>query len=82
MADTAITKAIQQIKADSEYKVPHYQSACDKAIKILTDLLPYEREVIEKTFQDADKDRADYENGGKVKYLNSNHYFTKTYQND
>jgi hypothetical protein len=52
MADTAIIKAIQQIKADSEYKVPHYQSACDKAIKILTDLLPYERETIEAAFHD------------------------------
>ena len=49
------------------------------AIQILTDLLPYEREVIEQTFQDADDDRVAYENGNGIKYLNPNHYFTKTF---
>lgn len=55
MAHTAITKAIEQIKADSEYRHIHYQSACDKAIKILTDLLPYERETIEAAHIDGQK---------------------------
>jgi hypothetical protein len=52
MAQTALQKALQQIKAHSQYKNIHYQSACDKAIQILTDLLPYERETIEAAFHD------------------------------
>jgi hypothetical protein len=66
MAQTALTKAIEQIKADGEYKHIHYQSACDKAIQILTDLLPYEREQIEAAHKD-------------WQFTNAENYFTKTY---
>ncbi len=78
MAQTALTKALQQIKADSEYKHIHYQSACDKAIQILTDLLPYEREQIEAAYGDGVNDEAFGRLLGSVAD-NSQDYFTKTY---
>jgi hypothetical protein len=83
MAYTALTKAIEQIKADSEYRHIHYQSACDKAIKILTDLLPYERETIEAAYDQGADDLGSTEFGGVRGYKNKTDYFTKTYnQND
>jgi hypothetical protein len=75
MADTALTKAIEKIKADSEYKHIHYQSACDKAIQILTDLLPYERETIEAAYEDGSTNLE----FGTPSYVHKTDYFTKTY---
>jgi|688.fasta_scaffold569777_2 hypothetical protein len=79
MLQTAITKAIEQIKADGEYKHIHYQSACDKAIQILTDLLPYERETIETAYKVGGINSKAISFNGISEYRNSQDYFTKTY---
>jgi hypothetical protein len=79
MADTALSKAIEQIKADGQYKHIHYQSACDKAIQILTDLLPYERETIEAAYNQGADDLGASEFGSIRGYRNKQDYFTKTY---
>ena len=83
MAHTAIQKALKQIKAHSQYKNIHYQSACDKAIQILTDLLPYERETIEDAFEDGNQNGSTYPQGFCGDATSKYDYFTKTYnQND
>jgi hypothetical protein len=81
MAQTALQRAIEQIKADGQYKHIHYQSACDKAIQILTDLLPYEREVIQKAYYDGNAASKSMSFNGISEYINSQDYFTKTYTN-
>ena len=78
MAQTALHKAIEQIKADGQYKHIHYQSACDNAIQILTDLLPYERETIEGAYEIGVNDEAFGNLMGSVAD-NAEDYFTKTY---
>ena len=79
MAQTALQRALQKIKADSQYKNIHYQSACDKAIQILTELIPYERETIEAAYKDGSTNLE----FGTPSYVHKTDYFTKTYnQND
>jgi hypothetical protein len=54
MAQTALTKALQQIRS-LHVKYDHLDNMLlnrDDAIQILTDLLPYERETIEAAFHD------------------------------
>jgi hypothetical protein len=68
MADTAITKAIQQLQSKiTEYDGVDNAATCfNDAIQILTDLLPYERETIEAAHKD-------------WQFTNAENYFTKTY---
>jgi len=81
MADTAITKAIEQL---SEYR-DTYNPMCDeftiinKCIDELTDLLPYERETIEAAYRQGDYDCGQSEFGSVAEFRNGNDYFTKTY---
>ena len=82
MTQTPISKAIEQLKEkikNSNYAL--YTIGCEDAIQILTDLLPYEREVIEQIYEDVDDDRIAYQAGEKVKYHSSTDYFTKTFNN-
>jgi hypothetical protein len=84
MAQTAITKAIEQIKdniENSNYAI--YRVACQDAIQILTDLLPYERETIEAAYREGSYDNnADHTATCEDKdrqFDNSQDYFTKKY---
>jgi hypothetical protein len=79
MAQTALQKAIEQIKADSQYKNIHYQSACDMAIQILTSLLPYERETIEAAYRQGSKDMDKAHWQVDREHSDKQDYFTKTY---
>lgn len=82
MAQTPITKAIEQLKEkieNSNYAL--YAKGCEDAIDILTALLPYEREIIESAYQLGDDD-ANRENIGDVgdrQYINKKDYFITTY---
>jgi len=78
---TALTKAIEQIN-QFHVKYDHLDNMLiskDDVLKALTDLLPYEREVIEQIYEDVDDDRISYHAGEKVKYHNSTDYFTQTF---
>lgn len=78
---TALQKAIDRINSlINMYDGMDNAVTCFKdSIQILTDLLQYEREVIEQIYEDVDDDRIAYQAGEKVKYHNSNDYFTKTF---
>jgi len=78
MAQTAIQKAIEQLQKLQD------DTGSSEAfeIKILTDLLPYERETIEAAYRQGDDDCGSCEFGGVADFLNEQDYFTKTYQND
>ena len=82
MAQTALTKALQQIKA-LYVKYDHLDNMLlnrDDVIQLLTDLLPYEREIIQNSYNQGDEDRYDMSLlREEPKYKNSNDYFTKTY---
>lgn len=53
-----------------------------QVVKDLTDLLPYEREVIEGAYNQGDEDRYNMSLlREKPKYHNSTDYFTKTFTN-
>jgi hypothetical protein len=83
MAQTALTKAIEQI---SQYR-DKYNPMCDeftiidKCIDELTDLLPYEREQIEAAYRQGDADAMKENMGdlGDRLYRSETDYFTKTY---
>ena len=82
MTQTPLQRAIEQI---SQYR-DTYNSMCDeftmidKCVDTLTDLLPYEREVIEDAYNQGDEDRYDMSLLKEVpKYKNSTDYFTKTF---
>lgn len=80
MAQTALTKALQQIKA-LYVKYDHLDNMLlnrDDVIQLLTDLLPYERETIEAAYSDGVNDEAFGRLLGSVAD-NSQDYFTKTY---
>ena len=82
MAQTAITKAIEQIKQDienSNYAI--YRVACQDAIQILTDLLPYDRETIETAYNVGGINSKAISFNGISEYRNTQDYFTKTYTN-
>lgn len=81
MTQTPISKAIEQLKEkieNSNYAL--YAKGCEDAIDILTDLLPYEREVIEIAYSDGVNDEAFGRLLGSVAD-NSTDYFTKTFTN-
>jgi hypothetical protein len=85
MAQTAITKAIEQIKG-LHVKYDHLDNMLlnrDDTIDILTDLLPYERETIEAAYRDGSKDMDKAHWQVDREHSDSQDYFTKTYnQND
>lgn len=79
---TALTKAIEAIrKAPTDFN--HRDDATltvDDVLNILTDLLQYEREVIQNSYNQGDEDRYDMSLLKEVpKYKNSSDYFTKTF---
>jgi hypothetical protein len=78
---TAITKAIKQLKANSiiEIRQDIYRDAINNAIQILTDLLPYEREVIEDAYEIGGIESKALSVHGFSKYKNSTDYFTQTF---
>lgn len=75
MTQTPITKAIEQL---SQYR-DTYNPMCDEftmidnCVEKLTDLLPYEREVIEGAFRDGDHNED---------FNSQSDYFTKTFTNN
>ena len=79
---TPISKAIEAIrKAPTDFN--HKDDATltvDDVLNILTDLLPYEREVIEGAYSDGANDEAFGRLLGSVAD-NSTDYFTKTFNN-
>jgi hypothetical protein len=83
MADTALTKAIQKIKVKNIIEIhPYiYREAMNDVVKILTDLLPYERETIEAAYIEGDTDGSSETMGGISNRNNKGFadYFTKTY---
>jgi hypothetical protein len=81
MAQTALQKALQKIKADStiEIRPDIYRDAMNDVVRILTDLLPYERETIEAAYVQGDNDCWHQEFGQGATFINSQDYFTKTY---
>jgi hypothetical protein len=83
MAQTALTKAIEQIKSDSKIEIRPdiYRDAVNDVVKILTDLLPYERETIEAAYRQGDADAMKENMGdlGDRLYRSETDYFTKTY---
>lgn len=83
MAQTALTKALQQIKA-LYVKYDHLDNMLlnrDDVIQLLTDLLPYEREVIEGAYRQGESDTSKQSVLGIFNrpYKNRYDYFTKTY---
>jgi len=79
---TALTKAIERINSlINMYDGMDNAVTCFKdSIQILTDLLPYEREVIQNSYNQGDEDRYDMSLLKEVpKYKNSSDYFTKTF---
>lgn len=81
MAQTALTKALEKIKADSiiEIRPDIYRDAVNDVVKILTELLPYERETIEAAYTRGDNDCWHQEFWQGAAFVNSQDYFTKTY---
>lgn len=82
MTQTPLQKAIEQLKEkieNSNYAL--YAIGCKDAIQILTDLLSYEREVIELAYGDGVNDEAFGRLLGSVAD-NSTDYFTKTFTNN
>jgi hypothetical protein len=79
---TALTKAIEYVKEEllSNEDNTIRQSA-RHAILILTDLLPYEREVIEDAYEIGGIESKALSVHGFSKYKNSTDYFTKTFTN-
>jgi len=77
---TALTKAIERINSlINMYDGMDNAVTCFKdSIQILTDLLPYEREVIEDAYSDGVNDEAFGRLLGSVAD-NSTDYFTKTF---
>lgn len=84
MTQTPITKAIEQLKGlINMYEGMDNAVTCFKdAIQILTDLLPYEREVIEGAYNQGDYDCGRGEFGGIPEFRNKSDYFTKTFTNN
>lgn len=83
MAQTPLQKAIEQLKEkieNSNYAL--YAIGCEDAIQILTELLPYEREVIEGAYNQGDYDCGRGEFGGIPEFRNKSDYFTKTFINN
>lgn len=79
---TALTKAIQYVKEEllSNEDNTIRQSA-RHAIQILTDLLPYERDVIEETYKKGEFNfgASIFDDGSDC--ISSTDYFTKTFTN-
>ena len=82
MTQTPISKAIEQLNGlINMYEGMDNAVTCFKdAIQILTELLPYEREVIEGAYSDGANDEAFGRLLGSVAD-NSTDYFTKTFTN-
>lgn len=78
---TPITKAIEELKVNSiiEIRPDIYRHAINNAIQVLTDLLPYEREVIEDAYGQGDYDCGRGEFGGTPEFIDKSDYFTKTF---
>lgn len=57
------------------------QNGLLQSIQILTDLLPYEREVIESAYEIGGIESKALAVNGFSKYKNSTDYFTKTFNN-
>jgi len=78
---TALQKAIEAIrKAPTDFN--HKDDATltvDDVLNILTDLLQYEREVIEEAYGQGDYDCGKGEFGGTPEFANKTDYFTKTF---
>lgn len=82
MTQTPLTKAIEQLRkapTDFNYKDDATLTVED-VLNIITDLLPYEREVIEGAYSDGANDEAFGRLLGSVAD-NSTDYFTKTFNN-
>lgn len=81
MAQTALTKAIEQIKQNRVIEIrPYiYLEAMNDVVKLLTDLLPYERETIESAYSQGKEDESDTWVANEPKFTDRNDYFTKTY---
>ena len=58
------------------------QNGLLQSIQILTDLLPYERDVIEGAYKQGDYDCGRGEFGGIPEFRNKSDYFTKTFTNN
>ena len=84
MTQTPISKAIEQLRkapTDFNYKDDATLTVED-VLNILTDLLPYEREIIQNSYNQGDEDRYDMSLlREEPKYKNSTDYFTKTFTN-
>ena len=77
---TALQKAIEQLKEHkSNSYTTLYRLGCQNAIDTLTELLPYEREVIEDAYNQGADDLGSTEFGGTPGYRNKSDYFTKTF---
>lgn len=83
MTQTPISKAIQYVKEEllSNEDNTIRQSA-KHAIQILTDLLPYEREVIEGAYIQGKNDESDTWVANEPKFTDKSDYFAKTFTND
>jgi hypothetical protein len=81
MAQTAITKALQQLQSKiKDYDGIDNAATCfNDAIQILTDLLPYERETIEAAYGQGDINNSSIIYNDNPNHDNSGDYFTKTY---
>lgn len=84
MTQTPISKAIEQL---SQYhvKYDHLDNMLisrDDVLKALTELLQYEREVIESAYEIGGIESKALAVNGFSKYKNSTDYFTKTFINN
>jgi CRISPR/Cas system type I-B associated protein Csh2 (Cas7 group RAMP superfamily) len=72
---------LQKIKADStiEIRPDIYRDAVNDVDKILTDLLPYERETIEAAYWEGSKDMDKVYWQVDREHSDKQDYFTKTY---
>ena len=88
---TPIQKEIKDIDTQIEIlkSVREVSDHADSAIRVLYSLkesvkniLPYERECIEKAYNQGEMDCSASEFGGQGEYKNEYDYFTKTYGHD
>lgn len=79
---TALQKAIVELQSRIDENTTEDESMyLNGIIKQLTDLLPYEREVIEDVYEQADSDGSAETMGGMAnrQYKGFNDYFNKTF---
>lgn len=84
---TPIAIAIEKLKESAEFinaddsrEDRYYQSGLKEAIEVLTELLPQEKEMVEKAESDGFTDAWELTvKGGKNKYKNAQQYFEENY---